>query len=213
MFKKILPFLFLTFLHNSTKQFLPKLTFFKALVLIKAQDPIEFMIMANPYQDVQDPTDLILCHGQGLNGVQFFGTALINNWTNDLPALGITSSGSGTLPAFLAVNNGTQPIVAHLSVTPTFNAVTTCPGDIETFTITILPSPNANVLPVNQLVCSGDLSTTINISGTATSFTWTNNQTSTGLAASGTGNIPAFLTTATGSNTTSTIKNEFQTYI
>jgi gliding motility-associated-like protein len=167
--------------------------------------PIDFMIMANPYQDVQDPTDLILCHGQGLNGVQFFGTALINNWTNDQPALGIPSSGSGTLPAFLAVNNGTQPIVANLSVTPTFNAVTTCPGDIETFTITILPSPNANALPVNQLVCSGDLSTTINISGTATSFTWTNNQTSTGLAASGTGNIPAFLTTATGSNTTSTI--------
>jgi gliding motility-associated-like protein len=180
----------------------PQLT---SLTTTCSGSPIEFMIMANPYQDVQDPTDLILCHGQGLNGVQFFGTALINNWTNDQPALGIPSSGSGTLPAFLAVNNGTQPIVANLSVTPTFNAVTTCPGDIETFTITILPSPNANVLPVNQLVCSGDLSTTINISGTATSFTWTNNQTSTGLAASGTGNIPAFLTTATGSNTTSTI--------
>ena len=180
----------------------PQLT---SLTTTCSGSPIDFMIMANPYQDVQDPTDLILCHGTGVNGVQFYGTALINNWTNDQPALGIPSSGSGTLPAFLAVNNGTQPIVANLSVTPTFNAVTTCPGDIETFTITILPSPNANVLPVNQLVCSGDLSTTINISGTATSFTWTNNQTSTGLAASGTGNIPAFLTTATGSNITSTI--------
>ena len=167
--------------------------------------PIDFMIMVNPYQDVQDPADLILCHGQGVNGIQFFGSALINNWTNDQPALGIPAFGSGTLPAFLAVNNGTQPIVANLSVTPTFNAVTTCPGDIETFTITILPPPNANVLPVNQLVCSGEMSSTINISGNATSFTWSNNQTSTGLAASGTGNIPAFLTTATGSNTTSTI--------
>jgi gliding motility-associated-like protein len=43
------------------------------------------------------------------------------------------------------------------------------------------------------------------MSGTATSFAWTNNQTSIGLAANGTGNIPAFLTNATGSNTTSTI--------
>ena len=167
--------------------------------------PIEFQIMVNPYQDVQDPQDLILCHGTGVNGVQFFGSALINNWTNDLPALGVPASGSGTLPAFLAVNNGTQPIVAHLSVTPSFNAVTTCPGDIETFTITILPNPNVSVIPASQTVCSGDLSATINMSGTATSFAWTNNEPSIGLAASGTGNIPAFLTTATGSNTTSTI--------
>ena len=167
--------------------------------------PVDFQIMVNPYQDVQDPQDLVLCHGTGVNGVQFFGSALINNWTNDLPALGIPASGSGTLPAFLAVNNGTQPIVANLSVTPSFNAVTTCPGDIETFTITILPNPNVTVSPVDQLVCSGDLTATINMSGVATSFEWSNNETSIGLAANGIGNIPAFLTTATGSNTTSTI--------
>jgi gliding motility-associated-like protein len=166
--------------------------------------PIEFTVIVNPYQDVQDPGDFILCHGTGVNGIQFFGSALINNWTNDLPALGIPSSGSGTIPAFLAVNNGTQPIVANLSVTPTFNAVTTCPGDIETFTITILPSPIA-ISPANQLVCNGDLSTTINFSGTATSFTWTNNAPSIGLANSGIGNIPSFMTAASGSNTIATI--------
>ena len=167
--------------------------------------PFDFVIMANPYQDVQDPANLVLCHGTGVNGVQFFGSALINNWTNDLPALGIPASGSGTLPAFLAVNNGTQPIVANLSVTPSFNAVTTCPGDIETFTITILPNPNVSITPNTQVVCSGDLTATINLIGTATSFVWNNNQTSIGLTASGTGNIPAFMTTATGSNTISTI--------
>lgn len=167
--------------------------------------PVAFQIMVNPYQNVIDPQDLILCHGTGVNGVQFFGSALINNWTNDLPALGIPASGSGTLPAFLAVNNGTQPLIANLSVTPSFNGVTTCPGDIETFTITILPNPNVSVTPAVQTVCSGDLTATVNMSGTATSFAWTNNQTSIGLAANGTGNIPAFLTTATGSNTTSTI--------
>jgi gliding motility-associated-like protein len=167
--------------------------------------PVEFQIMVNPYQDVQDPQDLVLCHGTGVNGVQFFGSALINNWTNDQPALGIPAAGSGTLPAFLAVNNGTQPIIANLSVTPSFNAVTTCPGDIETFTITILPNPNVSVLPLAQTICSGDLSNTINMSGTATSFAWTNNTPSVGLPANGTGNIPAFLTSATGSNTTATI--------
>jgi gliding motility-associated-like protein len=191
-----------TFGISSNITVTPQLTSFNTTC---SGTPIDFSIMVNPYQDVQNPGNFILCHGTGVNGIQFFGSALINNWTNDLPALGVGSSGTGTIPAFLAVNNGTQPIVANLSVTPSFSAVTTCPGDIETFTITILPAPNASITPINQLVCSGALSSTINMSGTATSFSWTNNQPSIGLAANGTGNIPAFLTTATGSNTTSTV--------
>jgi gliding motility-associated-like protein len=163
-----------------------------------------FTITINPYQNVNDPQDLILCHGTGVNGIQFSGTAAINNWTNDLPALGIGASGSGTLPAFLAVNNGIAPIVAHLSVTPSFNGITTCPGDIETFTITILPAPTVSV-PGSQLVCGGTYTNTINFTGTATSYQWTNNQPSIGLAASGTGNIPAFLANATGSNVVANI--------
>ena len=168
--------------------------------------PAQFTIMVNPYQDVQDPQDLVLCHGTGVNGIQFFGTALMNNWTNDLPALGIPASGTGSIPAFLAVNNGTQPIVANLSVTPSFNAPTTCPGDIETFTITILPNPSVALSPATQSLCSGDVSTTINFTGVATSFDWTNTTPSIGLAANGSGNIPGFVTSATGSNTTATIE-------
>lgn len=163
-----------------------------------------FTITINPYQNVNDPQDLIVCHGTGVNGIQFSGTAAINNWTNDLPALGIGASGSGTLPAFLAVNNGIAPIVAHLSVTPSFNGVTTCPGDIETFTITILPAPTVTV-PGNQIVCGGTYTNTLNFSGTATSYQWSNTQTSIGLAASGTGNIPAFIANASGSNVVTNI--------
>ena len=163
-----------------------------------------FTITINPYQNVNDPQDLVLCHGTGVNGIQFYGTAAINNWTNDLPALGIGTSGSGTLPAFLAINNGIAPIVANLSVTPSFNGTTTCPGDIETFTITILPAPTV-ILPSSQIVCGGTFTNTINFTGTASAYQWTNSQTSIGLAANGTGNIPAFIASATGSNVVSNI--------
>ena len=166
--------------------------------------PISFMIAVNPYQNVNDPQDVVLCHGTGFNGIQFSGTALINNWTNDQPALGIPNAGSGTLPAFLAINNGSYPIIANLSVTPSFNAITTCPGDIETFTITILPAPTV-VAPLDQTVCSGSFSSTLNFSGTATSFSWSNNTPSIGLSSSGTGSIPAFITSASGSNSIATI--------
>ena len=159
-----------------------------------------FTITINPYQNVNDPQDLVLCHGTGVNGVQFSGTSAINNWTNDLPALGIGSSGSGTLPAFLATNNGTVPIVANLSVTPSFNGLTTCPGDIETFTITILPAPTVTILP-NQIICNGSNTNTLNFSGTATSYNWSNSQPSIGLSSSGSGNIVSFLANnTTGSN-------------
>ena len=159
-----------------------------------------FTITINPYQNVNDPQDLVLCHGTGVNGVQFSGTSAINNWTNDLPALGIGSSGSGTLPAFLATNNGTVPIVANLSVTPSFNGLTTCPGDIETFTITILPAPTVTVLP-GQTICNGSNTNTLNFSGTATSYNWSNSQPSIGLSSSGSGNIVSFLAINTsGSN-------------
>ena len=50
-----------------------------------------------------------------------------------------------------------------------------------------------DVNPVaNQAVCNNTSTTAINFTGTATTFSWTNNTTSIGLAASGTGNIASF---------------------
>lgn len=50
-----------------------------------------------------------------------------------------------------------------------------------------------DVNPVtNQAVCNNTATAAINFTGTATTFNWTNNTTSIGLAASGTGNIASF---------------------
>ena len=61
------------------------------------------------------------------------------SWTNDNPSIGLAASGTGNLPAFTAVNNGTTPVTANITVTPS-NA-SGCTGAPQTFTITVNPSP------------------------------------------------------------------------
>jgi gliding motility-associated-like protein len=58
-------------------------------------------------------------------------------------------------------------------------------------TLTILPVPTVNQ-PPNIIVCNGSTVCPAAFTGTAGSYTWTNNNTSIGLGAGGTGNIPCF---------------------
>jgi gliding motility-associated-like protein len=61
------------------------------------------------------------------------------SWTNDNPSIGLAASGTGNLPAFTAVNNGTTPVTANITVTPT--SASGCSGTPQTFTITVNPTP------------------------------------------------------------------------
>jgi gliding motility-associated-like protein len=69
------------------------------------------------------------------------------SWTNDNTSIGLAASGTGNLPAFNAINNGTTPVTANITVTPT--SASGCAGTPQTFTITVNPSasitfPSAN---------------------------------------------------------------------
>jgi YVTN family beta-propeller protein len=58
----------------------------------------------------------------------------------------------------------------------------------------------------NQTVCNGFATTALNFTGTASYYNWTNDNTTIGLAVSGTGNIPAFTATnISGTAVTATI--------
>ena len=114
---------------------------------------------------------------------------------------GETVNDSNTDITFTAVNESSEPISTEITVTPTFtNAGVSCVGPGETFTITV--TPTAQVVEVEDIVlCNGGDSTEVvftteNQNGT-TLYTWTNNDTSIGLAASGTGNIASFNATNT----------------
>lgn len=81
----------------------------------------------------------------------------------------------------------------------TLSGPLSCTGTPQSFTITVNPTPTVNTVP-NQTVCNGSTVGPINFSGpvAGTTFNWTNNNTSIGLAASGSGNIAAFTATNAG---------------
>lgn len=94
-------------------------------------------------------------------------------------------------PAGLTTTTYYRVIVTNTFVSATCNDTSNC----VTVTVTPLPpSPSVS----NQTVCTGATTTAVTFGGSAT-YSWTNNMPSIGLAASGTGNIPAF----TATNTTS----------
>ncbi len=126
------------------------------------------------------------------------------SWANSNTAIGLGASGTGNLPSFTATNTGSTPISATITVTPTLNG---CNGTPITFTITINPRPTVTAItPIIQCAGTTVPSTTFSSTPTGASFTWANNNTATGLGASGTGNQPSFTATNTGtSNIVSTV--------
>jgi uncharacterized repeat protein (TIGR01451 family) len=106
----------------------------------------------------------------------------------------------------------TGATTADITVSPIANAtysVTVTNSNnctaVATQAVTVNQPTTVNAYP-NRLLCAGDVLPAINFTGSGTSYTWTNNNTAIGLAASGTGNISAFTVTNTGTtNIVSTI--------
>ena len=173
-----------------------------------------FTITVNPSAQVNDPADQVRCNNAAVPALTFTtnrtGGTTIYAWSNSNTAIGLAASGTGGLPAFTAINGGTSPISATITVTPTFsNGGQSCSGTAQTFTITVNPSAQVND-PADQIHCNGvavpSLTFTTDRGGGTTTYAWTNSNTSIGLAASGSGNLPAFTATNGGTSpVTSTI--------
>ena len=151
-----------------------------------------FAIIVKPTPTVVDPADQMVCNGAATAAVNFSGavSGTTFNWTNDNTSIGLAASGTGNIAAFNGINNGTVNAVANIRIVPVANG---CTGAADTFTITVKPTPTV-VDPADQIVCNGAAVAPVNFSGavSGTTFDWTNDNTSIGLAASGTGNIAAF---------------------
>ncbi len=156
---------------------------------------LSFSITVNPTATVNLVTDQVRCNGASTAAVIFTG-AVANttyNWTNTTTSIGLAASGSGTISSFAATNASAIPVTAFITVTPASN---TCNGSSRTFSITVNPTPTATQV-TDQVVCNGTLTTAANFTGfvAGTIYNWTNNTTSIGLAAAGTGTINAFTAT------------------
>jgi uncharacterized delta-60 repeat protein/gliding motility-associated-like protein len=164
--------------------------------------PVSFTITFNPTPAVNAITSQALCNGAATAAVNFSGAVSGTSyaWTNSNASIGLAASGTGAIASFTATNSTAAPVTATITVTPSANG---CSGTPGTFTITVNPTPTVNAV-ASQTLCSGAATTAITFTGavSGTSYSWSNSNTSIGLAATGTGGIASF----TAVNTTGTVQ-------
>ena len=123
--------------------------------------PKDFLITVNPVLDLVPPADQSVCNGAPTSPITFMsnntGGTVNYSWINDNTSIGLAPSGSTDIPSFTAVNTGSTPQTATVTVTGTYtNAGQTCEST-ETFTIIVNPSPVATITGLNSyLVCEND---------------------------------------------------------
>ncbi|MEI8052726.1 MAG: PKD domain-containing protein [Bacteroidota bacterium] len=154
--------------------------------------PVDFTITVNPTPDVQPLSNLQVCNGVLTNTISFTGLtgADVYIWTNNEPSIGLTSTGTGDIRPFNAINNTNGPIIASISVYPILIG---CVGQMQYLNITVNPTPTVSD-PFDQNVCAGYSTTDVIWAGlvSGTSYNWTNNSPAIGLPANGTGDILSF---------------------
>ena len=129
-----------------------------------------------------------VCNNTSSLPVFFIGTGTSYTWTNNNTATGLSSGSTGNIESFTTTNATNAAKISTVTVTPSYWF---CTGTPQTFTITVNPTPVVNTIP-NVTICNGSPTNSINFSGSGTSYTWVNNNTTTGLQLTGTGNITSF---------------------
>ena len=164
--------------------------------------PQTFKITVNPTATVTKPSDITACNQESVSAISFTGSNVSGttySWTNDNTSIGLGASGNNNISAFTAKNTGNSPISANITVTPKANG---CDGTPQTFKITVNPTATvtkpSDITACNQESVSAISFTGSNVSGTT--YSWTNDNTSIGLGASGNNNISAFTAKNTGNS-------------
>ena len=140
---------------------------------------------------INSVTDITVNHGTALDPFNFTGNATSALWINNNTSIGLAASGFNFIPGFTALNTGSVPSVGNIVVTPYIGQ---CAGTPVGYTITVNPPSYSNSIP-NQIVCTQSLTDAVDFNDLpGVTYSWTNDNTSFGLDASGTGDIAVILT-------------------
>ena len=109
-----------------------------------------------------------MCSGSTVNSTVFNSSpsGSTYSWTNNNTSIGLGSSGTGSISAYVAPTVATTTI-GIISVTPTYSG---CVGSAANFSITINPKPTPTIAVSNASVCLG--SAVSFTAGTANTYTW-----------------------------------------
>jgi gliding motility-associated-like protein len=112
-----------------------------------------FTFEANAIPSVTLNTNITVYDGDILPVSGFITTpGSVLTWTNSNTSIGLSASGTGNLPSFVAVNRGNDPQIATITVTPAING---CSGIAQRYVITVLPL-NKDIFVPNVFSPNGD---------------------------------------------------------
>lgn len=169
-----------------------------------------FTITVNPVPAMAAVTSQAYCHNTSTAPFNFSSNVAgtVFTWTNSNTSVGLPASGTGNINSFTAINTTTSPVTTSITVIPRFGTgPTACTGTPVTFTITVNPVPIIVAKPDTSVCTAVTVPvTSFNSNLPGAVYNWTNSNTSIGLGASGTGNLPSFVAAnATGVPQTATI--------
>ena len=150
------------------------------------------LYIVNPIPAVDTPILRSFCDGTLTDTLIFSGpvAGTAYSWTNGLPSIGLPAGGTGDILPFTVYNAAYVTDTVHLMITPAANG---CTGAAVPFAIAVKPAPDVKGAS-NLSLCSGNAAAGFLLYGDVAGsvFNWTNNNTTIGLAAAGSGNIPGF---------------------
>jgi len=92
----------------------------------------------NPLPTVNPVGNQTVIAGNNITAINFTGTANSFTWTSSNPTIGLTANGTGNIPTFTAVNKGTSPLTAVVTVTPTNKQVYAYIPNASTATVSVV---------------------------------------------------------------------------
>ncbi|MEI9921834.1 MAG: PKD-like domain-containing protein [Bacteroidota bacterium] len=156
----------------------------------------DLTVTVNPEPIVTTVTNKEFCAGDAVNIALTSNVAgATMNWTSDNASIGLGTTGSGNIVYTAPANNTGADIIGTITVSAVSSGCTSAGSNVKTFTIKIKPTPIVNTV-TDVTVCSGGSISAITFAantGGSETFNWTNDNTSIGIAASGVGNIAAFV--------------------
>jgi len=141
---------FYTLLHTANNHFKKQFLFVSLVFLGTLAGSSAVYAQCIPAPVVNAVPNQVVCNKLLTTAIDFTGTATSYNWTNNNSTIGLSSSGTGNIASFTALNNSTVPVTAIILVTPVTGI---CSGTPVTFTITVNPSPAVTVTPITS--CGG----------------------------------------------------------
>ena len=152
-------------------------------------------ISVNPVAQMTGLNNVSVCPGINIAppAFQSIPAGASFTWTNSNTNIGIPASGQGNLVPWNApINNTSNPIVGLIIITPTIGNA--CAGVNDTIVVTVFPTPQITNAPLQQTLCEGAPSSSVNITSNllGSTFTWNFSTAGGGLSGhpTGSGNNP-----------------------